>query len=57
MLNKIQEDTKACTREMHASKEVARKLLMEKTLLEQKIQRIEKIRTDEVSYSVWLTII
>ncbi|KAJ4778873.1 Kinesin-like protein KIN-14I [Rhynchospora pubera] len=47
MLNKIQEDMKACTRDMHASKEVARKLLMEKTLLEQKVQRLEKMRTDE----------
>lgn len=52
MLDKIQEDMKACTREMHASKEVARKLLMEKTLLEQKIQRLERMRTDEVLHSV-----
>ncbi|KAJ3679611.1 hypothetical protein LUZ60_017622 [Juncus effusus] len=47
MLSKIQEDMKVCTREMHASKEVARKLLMEKTLLEQKLQRLERMRTDE----------
>ncbi|KAF3327625.1 kinesin-like calmodulin-binding protein [Carex littledalei] len=47
MLNKIQEDMKSCTREMHTSKEFAQKLVMEKTLLEQKIQRLERMRTDE----------
>lgn len=58
MLNKIQEDMKSCTREMHTSKEFAQKLVMEKNLLEQKIQWLERMRTDEVLlYSVWLTIV
>ncbi|XP_072995272.1 kinesin-like protein KIN-14I [Typha latifolia] len=47
MSSKIQEDLKACTQELHALKETTKKLLMEKSLLEQKVQRLDRIKSDE----------
>ncbi|XP_064979395.1 kinesin-like protein KIN-14I isoform X1 [Musa acuminata AAA Group] len=48
-LSKTQEDLKACMKELHASKESYKTLLKEKSLFEQKIQRLEKRKNDEKS--------
>lgn len=48
VLSKIQEELKTCRKELHASKETFKKLLMEKSLLEQKVQRLERMTNEEV---------
>nr|CAD1820588.1 unnamed protein product [Ananas comosus var. bracteatus] len=47
VLSKIQEELKTCRKELHASKETFKKLLMEKSLLEQKVQRLERMTNEE----------
>ncbi|OAY80722.1 Kinesin-like calmodulin-binding protein [Ananas comosus] len=49
VLSKIQEELKTCRKELHASKETFKKLLMEKSLLEQKVQRLERMTNEEKS--------
>ncbi|WOK95314.1 kinesin-like calmodulin-binding protein [Canna indica] len=46
-LSKTQEDLKTCMKELQASKESYKVLQKEKSLLEQKIQRLEKMKADE----------
>ncbi|XP_008781684.1 kinesin-like protein KIN-14I isoform X2 [Phoenix dactylifera] len=41
-LSKLQEELRQCKEELHASNETSKTLLKEKSLLEQKIQRLEK---------------
>ena len=47
----LQEDLKTCRNELDASKETTKTLLKEKYLLEQKLQRLEKKKNDEVFYA------
>jgi len=49
--NTLQEDLKTCRSELDAAKETTKTLLKEKYLLEQKIQRLEKKKNDEVFYA------
>lgn len=48
ILNKIQDELKARTLELHVAEESKRKLLTEKVLLEERISRLEKKKIDEV---------
>nr|CAD1830227.1 unnamed protein product [Ananas comosus var. bracteatus] len=47
VLSKIQEELKTCRKELHVSKETFKNLLMEKSLLEQKVQRLERMTNEE----------
>lgn len=47
-LSKLQEELRQCKEELHVSNETSKTLLKEKSLLEQKIQRLEK-KNDEKS--------
>jgi hypothetical protein len=48
MLTKLEEELKSCQKELDASKEISQKLMMERNMLEQKIQRLERAKTEEV---------
>ncbi|XP_058069512.1 kinesin-like protein KIN-14I isoform X2 [Magnolia sinica] len=47
-LNKLQEELKARTEELHATEETSKGLANEKLLLEQRISRLEKKKTEEL---------
>ncbi|TVU16478.1 hypothetical protein EJB05_40046 [Eragrostis curvula] len=49
LLNKLKEELKSCQKELDISKEVSKKLTMEKNLLEQKVQRLERMKSEEKS--------
>ncbi|CAL5024868.1 unnamed protein product [Urochloa decumbens] len=49
MVTKLKEELKSCQKELDASKEVSKKLMSEKNLLDQKVQRIERMKTEEKS--------
>lgn len=48
MLTKLKEELKSCQKELDASKEVSKKLMSEKILLDQKVQRLERMKSEEV---------
>lgn len=48
MLTKLKEELKSCQKELDASKEVSKKLMSEKNLLDQKVQRLERMKSEEV---------
>jgi hypothetical protein len=55
MLTKLKEELKSYEKELDASKEVSKKLMSEKNLLDQKVQRLERIKNEEVIFIVlWL---
>ncbi|OEL25418.1 Kinesin-like calmodulin-binding protein-like protein [Dichanthelium oligosanthes] len=45
----IEEELKSCQKELDASKEVSKKLMSEKNLLDQKVQRLERMKSEEKS--------
>ncbi|KAL6844152.1 hypothetical protein ACP4OV_025825 [Aristida adscensionis] len=47
MLTKLKDELKSCQKELDASKEASKKLLMEKNLLDQKVQRLERLKSEE----------
>nr|CAB3486087.1 unnamed protein product [Digitaria exilis] len=49
MLTKVKEELKSCQKELDASREVSKKLMSEKHLLEQKVQRLERMKSEEKS--------
>lgn len=49
MLTKLKEELKSYEKELDASKEVSKKLMSEKNLLDQKVQRLERIKNEEKS--------
>uniref|UniRef100_J3M2F0 Kinesin-like calmodulin-binding protein n=1 Tax=Oryza brachyantha TaxID=4533 RepID=J3M2F0_ORYBR len=49
MLTKLEEELKFCKKELDISKELSKKLLMEKNLLDQKVQRLEIAKCEERS--------
>ncbi|KAK8456503.1 hypothetical protein SEVIR_3G030800v4 [Setaria viridis] len=49
MLTKLKEELKSCQKELDASKEVSKKLMSEKNLLDQKVQRLERMKSEEKS--------
>ncbi|CAO2036937.1 unnamed protein product [Urochloa humidicola] len=49
MVTKLKEELKSCQKELDASKEVSKKLMSEKNLLDQKVQRIERMKSEEKS--------
>jgi hypothetical protein len=51
MLTKL-EELKSCQKELDASKEISKKLMMERNMLEQKIQRLERAKAEEVFFFV-----
>jgi hypothetical protein len=50
MLTKLEEELKSCQKELDASKEISKKLMMERNMLEQKIQRLERAKAEEVFF-------
>jgi len=54
MLTKLKEELKSYQKELDASKEVSKKLMSEKNLLEQKVQRLERMKNEEVIFIVSL---
>ena len=48
MLTKLEEELKSCQTELDVSKESSKKLIMERNMLEQKIQRLERAKSEEV---------
>lgn len=48
MLQRIQDDLKVRSAELHAAEEAAKRLVNEKLLMEQRISRLEKNKTEEV---------
>ncbi|XP_066344764.1 kinesin-like protein KIN-14I [Miscanthus floridulus] len=49
MFTKLKEELKSYQKELDASKEVLKKLMSEKNLLEQKVQRLERMKNEEKS--------
>ncbi|EES13049.1 hypothetical protein BDA96_06G280500 [Sorghum bicolor] len=49
MLTKLKEELKSYQKELDASKEVSKKLMSEKNLLDQKVQRLERMKSEEKS--------
>uniref|UniRef100_A0ACD5YAL9 Uncharacterized protein n=1 Tax=Avena sativa TaxID=4498 RepID=A0ACD5YAL9_AVESA len=49
MLTKLEEELKSCQKELDATKEISKKLMMERNMLEQKIQRLERAKIEEKS--------
>jgi hypothetical protein len=54
MLTKLKEDLKSYQKELDASKQVSKKLMSEKNLLDQKVQRLERMKNEEVIFIVLL---
>jgi len=54
MFTKLKEELKSYQKELDASKEVSKKLMSEKNLLEQKVQRLERMKNEEVIFIVSL---
>lgn len=48
MLQRIQDDLKVRSAELHAAEEATKRLVNEKLLMEQRISRLEKNKTEEV---------
>jgi hypothetical protein len=48
MLAKLKEELKSYQKELDASKEVSKKLMSEKNILDQKVQRLERMKNEEV---------
>jgi hypothetical protein len=48
MLAKLEEELKSYQKELDASKEVSKKLMSEKNILDQKVQRLERMKNEEV---------
>lgn len=48
LLAKLKEELKSCQKELDVSKEISKKLTMEKNLLDQKVQRLERMKSEEV---------
>jgi hypothetical protein len=48
MLAKLKEELKSYQKELDASKEVSKKLMLEKNILDQKVQRLERMKNEEV---------
>ncbi|KAG2569573.1 hypothetical protein PVAP13_7NG429000 [Panicum virgatum] len=49
MVTKLKEELKSCHKELDASKEALKKLMSEKNLLDQKVQRLERMKSEEKS--------
>ncbi|CAD6261853.1 unnamed protein product [Miscanthus lutarioriparius] len=49
MLTKLKEELKSYQKELDASKEVSKKLMSEKNLLDQKVQKLERMKNEEKS--------
>uniref|UniRef100_A0A0D9WAV9 Kinesin-like calmodulin-binding protein n=2 Tax=Leersia perrieri TaxID=77586 RepID=A0A0D9WAV9_9ORYZ len=47
MLTKLEEELKSCKKELDVAKELSKKLTTEKNLLDQKIQRLERAKSEE----------
>ncbi|RLM75632.1 hypothetical protein C2845_PM15G24650 [Panicum miliaceum] len=47
MVTKFKEELKSCQKELDASKEASKKLMSEKNLLDQKVQRLERMKSEE----------
>lgn len=56
MLLKLQDELKRRCEELHVAQETAKRLGNEKQLLEQRIQRLEKKKADEVTMSTLVLI-
>jgi len=50
MLTKLKEELKSYQKELDASKEVSKKLMSEKNLLDQKVQKLERMKNEEVIF-------
>jgi hypothetical protein len=50
LLTKLKEELKSCQKELDVSKEISKKLTMEKHLLDQKVQRLERMKNEEVIF-------
>lgn len=48
MLAKLKEELKSYQKEFDASKEISKKLMSEKNILDQKVQRLERMKNEEV---------
>lgn len=49
MVTKLEEGLKSCQKELDASKEISKKLITERNLLEQQVQRLERAKSEEKS--------
>ncbi|KAL6651851.1 hypothetical protein ACP70R_010776 [Stipagrostis hirtigluma subsp. patula] len=49
MLTKLKEELKSCQKELDVTKEASKKLMVEKNLLDQKVQRLERVKSEEKS--------
>jgi hypothetical protein len=49
MVTKLKEELKSCQKELDALKEASKTLMSEKNLLDQKVQRLERMKTEEKS--------
>ncbi|GJN26116.1 hypothetical protein PR202_gb14019 [Eleusine coracana subsp. coracana] len=49
LLTKLKEELKSLQKELDVSKEISKKLTMEKNLLDQKVQRLERMKSEEKS--------
>ena len=54
MFTKLKEELKSYQKELDASKEVLKKLMSEKNLLDQKVQKLERMKNEEVIFIVLL---
>ena len=50
MVTKLKEELKSCHKELDASKEALKKSMSEKNLLDQKVQRLERMKSEEVIF-------
>ena len=50
MVTKLKEELKSCHKQLDASKEALKKLMSEKNLLDQKVQRLERMKSEEVIF-------
>jgi hypothetical protein len=55
LLTKLKEELKSCQKELDVSKEILKKLTMEKHLLDQKVQRLERMKSEEVIFCLITT--
>lgn len=49
MLTTLKEELKLCQKKLEASKEISKKLMMERNLLDQKVQGLEEQKSEEKS--------
>jgi len=50
MVTKLKEELKSCQKQLDASKEALKKSMSEKNLLDQKVQRLERMKSEEVIF-------